>query len=739
MENDIRVAVILRDKKSRNDSADTLILGESIPSWNAVELRTVTPEHDVISFNDTDAENLDKLKKNMLIPQKEGESFDKNGNMVDVGQDIDLGLMIIKRGTERFTQPDLESYAKILQNNKELLEPYVMHTNVDGNRWKNIPFLNDEVVYTITEEDIGIADDLATPPDNTIVHRLTVEVIVDGKVDTVNHYDVKDGTLIDRNFIGFQLTYPGYKLKDEIDPFTMQYSFTYELHYVSMYKVDNVIDNTLTDKFFNVKINWVLEPIRYKKATTWKFREPYTEADYVQDGEIPGTSGTFTMENVRYGTMITNPLMYVPNISIVNIENIFPTRIVNDTVINIVLRYTADVRLKPDELATYDYSAIKFNKNGGSSYDGLRIIKDGNFVMPEQTFKNQSTIEIRFKWLKNRSDNQRVEITLKYEYDDDAPSYNVSIENIISYAYKYGVNDSWKVFEQAESYRLSVWQNVTENGTSGNYKLNFDNLNRYKEYAQGKMLVTDKGYNPDVFHVTTADDPLDKIDYDYAWIYKDDAEKRKSLTIDKDKKIDLKNFTSMSTTSRHYQIYAISPRWDYLYYVKPTPAQPAPPPAPKPPTPVQPPAPPAPRMVTLTVNARINPFNYIRTGVRYGKLYNRRSEEFKPSQRIKETPTHNPTNNMSFSYTVAQGTTVNLNMKWHPYLRVVSGYTTSITVNSNTVIDVVFQYTQEKRYDAVGGTIDEVHIVENSNWLYINSSATPVDPFILTRTGKHTV
>ena len=32
MENDIRVAVILRDKKSRNDSADTLILGESIPS-----------------------------------------------------------------------------------------------------------------------------------------------------------------------------------------------------------------------------------------------------------------------------------------------------------------------------------------------------------------------------------------------------------------------------------------------------------------------------------------------------------------------------------------------------------------------------------------------------------------------------------------------------------------------------------------------------------------------------------
>ena len=62
MENDIRVAVILRDKKSRNDSADTLILGESIPSWNAVELRTVTPEHDVISFNDTDAENLDKLK-----------------------------------------------------------------------------------------------------------------------------------------------------------------------------------------------------------------------------------------------------------------------------------------------------------------------------------------------------------------------------------------------------------------------------------------------------------------------------------------------------------------------------------------------------------------------------------------------------------------------------------------------------------------------------------------------------
>jgi hypothetical protein len=94
---------------------------------------------------------------------------------------------------------------------------------------------------------------------------------------------------------------------------------------------------------------------------------------------------------------------------------------------------------------------------------------------------------------------------------------------------------------------------------------------------------------------------------------------------------------------------------------------------------------------------------------------------------------------MSFSYTVAQGSTVNLNMKWHPYLRVVSGYTTSITVNADTVINVVFQYTQEKRYDAVGGTIDEVHIVENSNWLYINSSATPVDPFILTRTGKYTV
>jgi hypothetical protein len=195
----------------------------------------------------------------------------------------------------------------------------------------------------------------------------------------------------------------------------------------------------------------------------------------------------------------------------------------------------------------------------------------------------------------------------------------------------------------------------------------------------------------------------------------------------------------MSTTSRHYQIYAISPRWDYLYYVKPTPAQPAPPPAPKPPTPVQPPPPPAPKMVTLTVNARINPFNYIRTGVRYSNLDSRRRRGFEASQRIKETPTHNPNNNMSFSYTVAQGTTVNLNMKWHPYLRVVSGYTTSITVNADTVINVVFQYTQEKRYDAVGGTIDEVHIVENSNWLYINSSATPVDPFILTRTGKHTV
>ena len=195
MDNDIRVAVILRDKKLRNDSADTLILGETIPEWNAVELRTVTPEHDVISFNDTDAENFEKLKKNMLIPQKEGESFDKKGNVIDIGQDIDLGLMIIKRGTERFTQPDLASYAKVLENNKTLLEPYVMHTNVDGNKWKNIPYMNDEVIYTINEEDIGLADEVNTLFDKTLVHRLTVEVVVDGKVDYENHFDIKDGII----------------------------------------------------------------------------------------------------------------------------------------------------------------------------------------------------------------------------------------------------------------------------------------------------------------------------------------------------------------------------------------------------------------------------------------------------------------------------------------------------------------------------------------------------------------
>lgn len=732
MENDIRVAVILRDKKARNDSADTLILGETIPEWNAVELKTVTPEHDAISFNDSDAENFEKLRKNMLIPQKEGESFDKKGNKLDIGQDIDLGLMIIKRGTERFTQPDLASYAKVLQNNKELLEPYVMHTNVDGNKWKNIPYLNDEVIYTLDEEDIGIADDLSVPVDNTLVHRLTIEVIVDGKVDFVNHYDIKDGTLIDRNFEGFKHNYPGYKLKHEIDPFTMQYSFTYELEYEPEFKANNVIDRTTTDMFFNLTINWVFEEIPWKKASTWKHRGSYSEPDFNIDGKIPGARGTVTLNTIRYGTIINNPLMYVPNVSIVNVDNIFPLLITKNTVINIVLRYNKNIRLKPNELASYDYSVIKFNKNGGSSADGLIISKDNSYVIPEQTFKNVSYITIRYKWLKHIN-NLRIQIQLKYEFDDDAPDYYVNIVNAIGYARMYGNNNNWKVFDKAESFRLSVWHNLSGNPTSGSYRLSFDNLNRYSEYAQGKMIVTDSGYDPNIFHVDTADDG--KMDYDYVWKYKDDESKRKSLTIDVERMFNMKNFTSNNANSRSFIIYAISPRWKDFYYVPPTPPSPPPvvPDPPKPP--VNPPEPPKPKMFTVTVNCRVNPFTFIRTG---------RTKDTNDRKRKKETVTHNPNNSVSFSFTVTNGSNFNGSFKAHPYVTLVSSsHPLNFTVSGNVTINLVFNYTESKRYDAVGGTIDQVHIVEYKNWIYVYRPGQQVpaltDPFILTRTGRYNV
>ena len=382
MDNDIRVAVILRDKKLRNDSADTLILGETIPEWNAVELRTVTPEHDVISFNDTDAENFEKIKKNMLIPQKEGESFDKKGNIIDIGQDIDLGLMIIKRGTERFTQPDLASYAKVLENNKTLLEPYVMHTNVDGNKWKNIPFMNDEVIYTINEEDIGIADDVNTPFDKTLVHRLTVEVVVDGKVDYENHYDIKDGTLIDSNWIGFNHSYPGYRLKTVIDPFTMQYSMRYVLEYEPIYSPNNVLTNR-EDQFYNATINWVMRAINYKATNG----EPgQIEAGQYESRSIPAASGSSSINNIRNGSVLdTNILHTIPNVRIVSSN--LPIVMDSNKVINIELEYINPIVVRYWENVTFDYSVIRFSRDGGTSTEGLHIY-EGNYK-PDTTPKPQ--------------------------------------------------------------------------------------------------------------------------------------------------------------------------------------------------------------------------------------------------------------------------------------------------------------------------------------------------------------
>lgn len=382
MDNDIRVAVILRDKKLRNDSADTLILGETIPEWNAVELRTVTPEHDVISFDDTDAENFEKIKKNMLIPQKEGESFDKKGNIIDIGQDIDLGLMIIKRGTERFTQPDLASYAKVLENNKTLLEPYVMHTNVDGNKWKNIPYMNDEVIYTINEEDIGIADDITTPFDKTLVHRLTVEVVVDGKVDYENHFDIKDGTLIDSNWSGFNHSYPGYRLKTVIDPFTMQYSMRYVLEYEPIYSPNNVLTNR-ENQFYNVTINWVMRVINYKATNG----EPgQIEAGQYESRSIPAASGSSSINNIRNGSVLdTNILHTIPNVRIVNSN--LPIVIDSNKVINIELEYTNPIVVRYWENVTFDYSVIRFSRDGGTSTEGLHIY-EGNYK-PDTTPKPQ--------------------------------------------------------------------------------------------------------------------------------------------------------------------------------------------------------------------------------------------------------------------------------------------------------------------------------------------------------------
>lgn len=719
MENDIRVAVVLRNKKLRNDSADTIVLGNDMKDWNAVEIGYVTPEHDVVLFGDDHQIPFEKLKKRILDSDKDFKFFDRNGNLINNGQDLDLGLMFIKRGSENFTQLDLVNYSDIIKNNKDILEPYVMHTNVDGNRWKNIPFMNDEVIYTVTEEEINGLEELdndksnENSTSNKIVHRLTVEVIVDGKVDAVYHYDVPDGKLIDSNYAGLRYNYPGYKLKDEITPFTMQYSFTYELHYVPMYNLDNVIDNS-TDRFFTVTINWVLEPIRFKKATIWKHRGKYEESDYNTEGEIPGSNGTYVINNIRYGTIIANPLL-APFLEIKDISNYFPTKIVGNTVINIVLRYTKDVRLKPNEIATFDYSVIKFSKNGGYSADGLNIIKDANYVIPDQTFKNESIISIRFKWLTNRSDQQRIEITIKYEFDDDAPDYNVSIDNIISYAYKYGINNNWKIFENTESYRLSVWHNIANNGSTGtSYQLNFNNINRYKEFAQGKMYLDEPGY-ADTFHVTNASEPnRGKIDFDYAWKYKDEPEKRKKLSIDKNQYFNLKNIRSMYSGSvKAMRIYAISPRWEYLYdesaVVKPE-TKPAPPPEP-----------PKPNMVNLTINCIIQPFTYNKKRVSIQEL------------------TYNPTNNETFNYSIPSNTPVEFKLNYHSDLELVSGnYNPIINISENTTINYIFRYKNKievGRYVIHIFKIKYTSIESNKNWVYINSgNASPLNPFYIATT-----
>ena len=381
MDNDIRVAVILRDKKLRNDSADTLILGETIPEWNAVELKTVTPEHDVISFNDKDAEKFEKLKKNMLIPQKEGESFDKKGNKLEIGQDIDLGLMIIKRGNERFTQPDLASYAKVIENNKTLLEPYVMHTNIDGNKWKNIPFMNDDVIYTINEEDIGISDDINKEIDKTLVHRLTVEVVVDGKVDYVEHYDIKDGTLIDANFKGFYShRYPGYKLKTFIDPFTMQYSMRYVLEFIPVYSPDNVVTNKV-DQFYDVIINWVMKDINYRVSF----------GDVTEIRKVPSASMNTIIPMVRKGTTLDQNILHrIPNVRIS--KSNLPIIIDSNKTINIELEYTGNIPvLSQYEGVTFDHRVIKFSRDGGTSSEGLHIYSSNNpfnpnsYRLPENT------------------------------------------------------------------------------------------------------------------------------------------------------------------------------------------------------------------------------------------------------------------------------------------------------------------------------------------------------------------
>lgn len=589
---DIRVAVILRDKKLRNDSAGTLVLGESIPDWQAVELASVTPEHDIRVFGDDQEDDFEKLKDEIIIDDgtaSDGgsKSFDANNKPKDFGSDIDLGLMIVKRKGERFTQPDLASYAKLIEANKDQLEPYVMHTNVDGKKWKNIPFLSDEVVYSGFEEDIADLTEAEHIEDDKVYHRLTIENVVNGVVDSTTHHDVLHGTIINSSFEGFTNTsYPDFN-RSKIEPFTMQYSRTITVEYEPKVKPNDIrVLVKPNGRFFTLTINWEMDAIPWKKASKWNYRGIYWADAYDVDGTIPKKSGTYRIENIREGSFI-NKWIFVenPNIMITSGPE-FPFRMDSDKTINLRFKYVGpNLLLKPNEIIAYDDGSIKFRRDGGYNIlSPARKLIDSNYVIPPRVWQHTREIYLELLW-KRPADGSRDQFydrecaLLRYRLSYDTDSINVNSKftpKMLIDLWKLHGNGEWHKLEETLDYRIDFNARFTSDVTKDNIDSKFSVI------ARASKIPTERGHkNEDPTHaedyyVNRYTDPKHKYYGTYYFkdgMWNDTIQNEKKLIFSMDVEYDLlKEFLTYYTNKANLagggklHVVGIDPDYGKKYY-----------------------------------------------------------------------------------------------------------------------------------------------------------------------------
>lgn len=173
-----RLAIILREKNS-TDVTGTLVYGDIIPdNWGRI-MNVVTPEHDQIPIGDNDQDRIDGLIENSISNEKP-----ENQNIPNLSDDRDMydpSIVIIKKGGERYIQPDIKLLIDTLKMYDNDLEPTVMHTTYDGVQRIHGQIMTDELVYfRIPEEPYG----------STEKRYLTLEEKVLKLVNTVLDYEV---------------------------------------------------------------------------------------------------------------------------------------------------------------------------------------------------------------------------------------------------------------------------------------------------------------------------------------------------------------------------------------------------------------------------------------------------------------------------------------------------------------------------------------------------------------------